>query len=130
MPGAHTIGQARCVTFRNRVYSETNIDASFLASLKSNCPKATGDNNLSPLDTSTPNAFDNFYYRNLLNNKGLLHSDQQLFDGGSADTQTATYSSNMKAFFTDFSAAMVKMGNISPLTGSSGQIRTNCRKVN
>jgi len=53
-----------------------------------------------------------------------------LFNGGSADSQTTTYSSNMAKFFTDFSAAMVKMSNISPLTGSNGQIRKNCRKVN
>jgi peroxidase len=66
----------------------------------------------------------------LLNKKGVLHSDQQLFNGGSADSQTTTYSSNMAKFFTDFSAAMVKMSNISPLTGSNGQIRKNCRKVN
>ncbi|KAL6653447.1 hypothetical protein ACP70R_009025 [Stipagrostis hirtigluma subsp. patula] len=130
LSGAHTIGQARCVNFRNRIYSETNIDTSLGTSLKSNCPNMTGDNNISPLDALTPYAFDNFYYRNLLNKKGVLHSDQQLFNGGSADSQTTTYSSNMAKFFTDFSAAMVKMGNISPLTGSSGQIRKNCRKVN
>ncbi|KAL6597345.1 hypothetical protein ACP70R_046785 [Stipagrostis hirtigluma subsp. patula] len=129
LSGAHTIGQARCVNFRNRIYSETNIDTSLGTSLKSNCPNTTGDNNISPLDASTPYAFDNFYYKNLLNKKGVLHSDQQLFNGGSADSQTTTYSSNMAKFFTDFSAAMVKMGNISPLTGSSGRIRKNCRKV-
>ncbi|CAL4904604.1 unnamed protein product [Urochloa decumbens] len=83
-----------------------------------------------PLNASTPYAFDNFYYKNLLNKKGVLHSDQQLFNGGSVDPQTTTYSSNMAKFFTDFSVAMVKMGNISPLTGSSGQIRKNCRKIN
>ncbi|KAL6870581.1 hypothetical protein ACP4OV_014429 [Aristida adscensionis] len=130
LSGAHTIGQARCFNFRNRIYSETNIDASLATSLKSSCPNTTGDNNISPLDASTPYAFDNFYYKNLLKKKGFLHSDQQLFDGGSADSQTTTYSLNMARFFTDFSAAMVKMGSISPLTGSSGQIRKNCRKVN
>ncbi|XP_025827229.1 cationic peroxidase 1-like [Panicum hallii] len=130
LSGGHTIGQARCVNFRDRIYSETNIDTSLVTSLKSNCPKKTGDNNISPLDASTPYVFDNFYYKNLLNKKGVLHSDQQLFNGGSADSQTTTYSSNMAKFFTDFSAAMVKMSNISPLTGSSGQIRKNCRKVN
>ncbi|XP_052135972.1 cationic peroxidase 1-like [Oryza glaberrima] len=130
LSGAHTIGQARCVNFRNRIYSETNIDTSLATSLKSNCPNTTGDNNISPLDASTPYTFDNFYYKNLLNKKGVLHSDQQLFNGGSADSQTTTYSSNMATFFTDFSAAIVKMGNIDPLTGSSGQIRKNCRKVN
>ncbi|XP_066338937.1 cationic peroxidase 1-like [Miscanthus floridulus] len=130
LSGGHTIGQARCVNFRNRIYSEANIDTSLATSLKTNCPNKTGDNNISPLDASTPYVFDNFYYKNLLNKKGVLHSDQQLFNGGSADSQTTTYSSNMAKFFTDFSAAMVKMSNISPLTGSSGQIRKNCRTVN
>ncbi|XP_062203408.1 cationic peroxidase 1-like [Phragmites australis] len=130
LSGAHIVGQARCANFRNRIYSETNIDTSLATSLKSNCPNKTGDNNISPLDTSTPYVFDNFYYKNLVNKKGVLHSDQQLFNGGSEDSQTTTYSSNIAKFFTDFSAAMVKMGNISPLTGSSGQIRKNCRKVN
>ncbi|KAL6905998.1 hypothetical protein ACP4OV_003599 [Aristida adscensionis] len=130
LSGAHTIGQATCANFRNRIYSETNIDTSLATSLKSNCPNTTGDNNISPLDASTPYVFDNFFYKNLLNKKGVLHSDQQLFNRGTADTQTTTYSSNMAKFFTDFSAAMVKMGNISPLTGSSGQVRKNCRKVN
>ncbi|XP_072151742.1 cationic peroxidase 1-like [Setaria viridis] len=72
LSGGHTIGQARCVNFRNRIYSETNIDTSLATSLKSNCPNKTGDNNISPLDASTPYAFDNFYYKNLLNKKGVL----------------------------------------------------------
>ncbi|KAL6642136.1 hypothetical protein ACP70R_020317 [Stipagrostis hirtigluma subsp. patula] len=93
LSGAHTIGQARCVNFRNRIYSETNIDTSLGTSLKSNCSNTTGDNNISPLDASIPYAFDNFYYKNLLNKKGVLHSDQQLFNGGSADSQITTYSS-------------------------------------
>ncbi|CAL4995945.1 unnamed protein product [Urochloa decumbens] len=130
LSGGHTIGRARCVNFRSRIYSETNIDTSLATSLKSNCPNKTGDNNISPLDASTSYAFDNFYYKNLLSRKGVLHSDQQLFNGGSADSQTTTYSSKMAKFFADFSVAMVKMGNISPLTGSSGQIRKNCRKIN
>jgi len=90
-PGGHTIGQARCVNFRNRIYSESNIDTSLVTSLRSNCPNNTGDNNISPLDASTPYVFDNFYYKNLLNKKGVLHSDQQLFNGGSADSQTRDY---------------------------------------
>ncbi|XP_021290322.1 cationic peroxidase 1-like [Herrania umbratica] len=130
LSGSHTIGQARCTTFRRRIYNETTIDPSFATSLRANCPSTGGDNNLSPLDTTSPTTFDNAYYKNLQSQKGLLHSDQQLFSGGSTDSQVNAYSSNLGSFTTDFANAMVKMGNLSPLTGTSGQIRTNCRKVN
>ncbi|XP_076938815.1 cationic peroxidase 1-like [Bidens hawaiensis] len=129
LSGAHTIGQARCTTFRNRIYNENNINASFATSVRRNCPSSGGDNNLSPLD-STPTTFDNRYFSDLINQRGLLHSDQELFNGGSADAQVRTYSSNPATFSRDFASAMVKMGNLSPLTGSSGQVRTNCRRRN
>lgn len=127
--GAHTIGQARCTVFRNRLYNENNINSSFATSLRPNCPSSGGDNNLSPLDASAT-SFDNRYYNDLINQRGLLHSDQELFNGGSTDAQVRTYSSNAATFSTDFANAMVKMGNLNPLTGSSGQVRTNCRRTN
>ncbi|GLU14935.1 hypothetical protein SLE2022_314750 [Rubroshorea leprosula] len=130
LSGSHTIGQARCTTFRTRIYNDTNIDSTFATSLQGNCPSTGGDNNLAPLDTTSPTSFDNAYFKNLLNKKGLLHSDQELFNGGSTDSQVTAYSNNAGAFSTDFANAMVKMGNLSPLTGSNGQIRKNCRKVN
>lgn len=130
--GGHTIGQARCTSFRGHIYNDTDIDSSFAKLRQANCPRASGsgDNNLAPLDLQTPTAFDNYYYKNLVNKKGLLHSDQQMFDGGSTDSQVRSYSNNQQAFFSDFVAAMIKMGDIKPLTGSSGEIRKNCRKIN
>ncbi|XP_071720490.1 cationic peroxidase 1-like [Rutidosis leptorrhynchoides] len=130
LSGSHTIGQARCTVFRARLYNENNINSSFATSLQANCPSSGGDNNLSPLDVNTPTSFDNSYFSNLLNQKGLLHSDQQLFNGGSTDSQVQTYSSNSATFFTDFANGMIKMSNLSPLTGSSGEVRTNCRRTN
>ncbi|KAK3017485.1 hypothetical protein RJ639_005989 [Escallonia herrerae] len=129
LSGSHTIGQARCTTFRTRLYNE-NVNSSLATSLKANCPSSGGDNNLSPLDPTSPTSFDNAYFKNLQIQKGLLHSDQQLFSGGSTDAQVNTYSSNSATFLTDFANAMVKMSNLSPLTGSNGQIRSNCRKTN
>ncbi|KAL2500283.1 Peroxidase 52 [Forsythia ovata] len=125
LSGSHTIGQARCTTFRTRLYNDADINASFATSLKANCPSSGGDNNISPLDTVTPTSFDNNYFKNLLTQKGLLHSDQQLFSGGSTDSQVNAYSSNSASFMNDFASAMVKMGNLSPLTGTNGQIRLN-----
>ncbi|RZC82514.1 hypothetical protein C5167_045311 [Papaver somniferum] len=129
LSGSHSIGQARCTTFRSRIHNETNIDAPFATSLKTSCPTSGNDNNLSPLD-ATPIIFDNTYYKNLVSKKGLLHSDQELFNSGSTDAQVTTYSNDNPTFLTDFAVAMVKMGNLSPLTGSNGEIRTNCRKLN
>ncbi|XP_059073280.1 cationic peroxidase 1-like [Cryptomeria japonica] len=130
LSGAHTIGQARCTTFRTHIYNDTNINSTFASSVQANCPFNGGDNNLSPLDLKTPTTFDSDYYKNLISQKGLFHSDQELFNGGSADSQVTTYANNQNTFFNDFAAAMVNMGNISPLTGSSGQVRKNCRKPN
>ncbi|KAA8549486.1 hypothetical protein F0562_001170 [Nyssa sinensis] len=132
LSGSHTIGQARCVSFRNRTYNDSNIDSSFAKTRQGSCPRTpgSGDNNLAPLDLQTPTAFDNNYYKNLLNQKGLLHSDQELYNGGSTDSQVESYSKNPKAFKSDFAAAMIKMGDISPLTGSKGEIRKKCGKVN
>lgn len=132
LSGGHTIGQARCVSFRGHIYNDTDIDSTYSTLLGSRCPRTTdsGDNNLSPLDYVTPTVFDNNYYINLKCKKGLLHSDQQLFNGGSTDSRVTTYSSNQTTFFSHFAAAMVKMGNIKLLTGTSGEIRKNCRKPN
>ncbi|XP_042447481.1 cationic peroxidase 1-like [Zingiber officinale] len=132
LSGGHTIGQARCVSFRNRIYNENNINPSFAASTQANCPSVAGngDDTLSPLDVQSPTIFDNFYFQGLVNQTGLLHSDQQLFNGGSTDSLVSTYSTDMAGFFNAFAAAMVNMGNISPLTGSNGEIRINCRTIN
>lgn len=132
LAGSHTIGQARCTSFRARIYNETNIDNSFAKTRQSNCPRASGsgDNNLAPLDLQTPTAFENNYYKNLIKKKGLLHSDQQLFNGGSTDSIVRKYSNSRSNFNAHFVAGMIKMGDISPLTGSNGEIRKNCRRVN
>lgn len=132
LSGAHTIGQARCTSFRARIYNDTNIDSSFAKTRQASCPSASGsgDNNLAPLDLQTPTTFDNYYYKNLINQKGLLHSDQVLYNGGSTDSTVKTYVNNPKTFTSDFVAGMIKMGDITPLTGSQGEIRKSCGKVN
>lgn len=130
--GAHTIGRAQCKNYQDRIYNDTDIDGPFAASLRADCPQAAGgnDGSLAPLDVSSPDAFDNSYFSGLLYRQGLLHSDQALYDGGSTDELVKSYASDGDRFGCDFAAAMVNMGNISPLTGADGEIRVNCRAVN
>uniref|UniRef100_A0A2N9J4P7 Peroxidase n=1 Tax=Fagus sylvatica TaxID=28930 RepID=A0A2N9J4P7_FAGSY len=131
LSGSHTIGLVRCTVFRSRIYNDTIIDASFANSLKRRCPVSGNDNNLAPLDLQTPTHFDNLYYKNLLEKRGQLHSDQELYSGApAADFLVEKYAADNDAFFKDFARGMIKMGRIKPLIGSEGEVRTNCRKVN
>ncbi|VAI05850.1 unnamed protein product [Triticum turgidum subsp. durum] len=132
LSGGHTLGFSRCTNFRDRLYNETaTLDGSLAAQLRGPCPLAGGDDNLAPLDP-TPARLDGGYYGSLLRSRGLLHSDQQLFAGGLGPTDALVrfYGANPEAFRRDFAEAMVRMGGLSPLTGSNGEIRANCRKVN
>uniref|UniRef100_M8B9Y7 Peroxidase P7 n=1 Tax=Aegilops tauschii TaxID=37682 RepID=M8B9Y7_AEGTA len=54
----------------------------------------------------------------------------ELFNNGAVDSLVRLYSANPAAFSADFAASMINLGNVSPLTGSSGEIRLDCRKVN
>jgi peroxidase len=129
---------SRCTSFRQRLYNQTGngladstLEESFAAQLRWGCPRSGGDNNLFPLDKVSPTKFDNMYFKNILYGRGLLSSDQVLFTK-SPDTMALVklYAENKGLFLEQFAKSMVKMGNISPLTGYDGQVRKNCRFVN
>ncbi|KAK2657209.1 hypothetical protein Ddye_010261 [Dipteronia dyeriana] len=138
--GAHTFGRARCATFSQRLFNfnntgspDTTIDPTYLQTLQLNCPQGGSGNTLNNLDPTTPDVFDNRYYTNLQNNRGLLQTDQVLFstadrpDVAAIVNQFAVSQATFDAAFAQF---MINMGNLNPLTGSNGQIRLNCRRIN
>ncbi|KAJ7979727.1 Peroxidase [Quillaja saponaria] len=139
LSGAHTFGRAQCRTFRNRLYNFNNtgnpdptLDSALQTELRKICPETGPGTNLTNLDQTTPDEFDNKYYSNLQVKKGLLQSDQELFSTPGADTKAIVnnFTSSQDAFFYSFVKSMVRMGNISPLTGTAGEIRLSCRRVN
>lgn len=142
--GSHTMGRARCLSFRQRVY---DVDfrgkyelydkykryTTFRRILRSICPKSGRDDELAPLDFQTPARFDNHYYLNILQGKGLLGSDNVLVTQdheGEILKQVWAYASDQKLFFASFVKSVIKMGNINTLTGNEGEIRKHCRFVN
>ncbi|KAF8642550.1 hypothetical protein HU200_067228 [Digitaria exilis] len=137
LSGAHTVGRARCATFRGRVASNSGggagsgeaINATYAAELRGACP-AGADGAVAPLDVATPDVFDNGYFRALVERRGLLHSDQELFNGGSQDALVRRYASDGAAFASDFAKAMVRMGNLAPAPGTPLEIRKYCRRPN
>ncbi|EES19563.1 peroxidase 2 [Sorghum bicolor] len=116
LQGAHTFGKVQCQFTRH------------------NCSAGQPQGALEDLDQVTPTVFDNKYYGNLLHGQAQLPSDQVMLSDPTAPRTTAPvvhrFASNQKDFFTNFVTSMIKMGNISPLTGKDGEIRKNCRRVN
>ncbi|KAG6497219.1 peroxidase 15-like [Zingiber officinale] len=140
LSGAHTFGRAQCFTFRHRLYNFSNgnpdpsLNTTYLAKLRQRCPDGGNRTVLNNLDPVTPDVFDNKYYTNLQNLKGLLTTDQDLLSAADTNASTAPYvnrfAADKKVFFDSFVEGMIKMGNIEVLTGSSGEVRKNCRVVN
>nr|POE75893.1 peroxidase 59 [Quercus suber] len=148
LSGSHTIGLARCAAFSNRLFNFENtglpdrtLDRNMLSQLQGLCGNIgsyysgySADPNLGNattfLDRNSTKVFDNHYFQNLLNRKALLSSDQVLLSSYETKRLVQDYSSSKDRFFEDFAESMVKMGNVSPLTGSRGEIRKNCRRVN
>jgi len=137
LSGAHTIGNARCLTFSSRlmgVQPDGTLQTEYLTSLQQLCTQGFVINNdtLASLDLGTPVTFDNQYYANLRSGEGLLKSDQVLYSNGTETTRELVqfYMKDQQEFFEQFKKSMVKMGNIKPLTGTSGEIRRNCRSIN
>ena len=141
--GAHTIGRAQCKSFQDRLYNfsaterpDPTLDRSYLAALRESCPAAvSGNTRLNNLDPATPDTFDNRYYANVLRNRGLLRSDQAMLSApeegaGSTAPIVGRFADSQAEFFQSFATAMIKMGNIAPLTGGMGQVRRDCRVVN
>ncbi|CAN8317091.1 unnamed protein product [Cochlearia groenlandica] len=139
LSGGHTFGRAQCQFVTPRLYNFNNtnspdpsLNPTYLTELRRLCPQNGNGTVLVNFDPITPNAFDSQYYTNLRNGKGLIQSDQELFSTPQADTKPLVeqYSNNMFVFFQAFVEAMIRMGNLKPLTGNQGEIRLNCRVVN
>lgn len=140
--GAHTFGQAKCDLFRNRLFNFTGqgspdatLETTLLSDLRTVCPIGGNGNVTAPLDRNSTDVFDNNYFKNLLQGKGLLSSDQILFSSDLAVNTTKrlveAYSQSQSLFFRDFTCSMIRMGGImNPVNGSSGEVRKNCRVIN
>ncbi|KAG7011517.1 Peroxidase 20, partial [Cucurbita argyrosperma subsp. argyrosperma] len=139
--GSHTIGKARCLSFRQRAYQtspEEEYDRyerynTYRRVLRSICPETGQDQRVAPLDFRTPARFDNHYFLNILEGKALLGSDNVLITQdheGEITRQVWSYASDQTLFFASFVKSIVKMGNINVLTANLGEVRTNCRFTN
>ncbi|MCL7045261.1 hypothetical protein MKW94_009620 [Papaver nudicaule] len=132
LSGGHTIGiSSSCVSFGRRLYPtrDPTMDQTFFRNLRLTCP-ANNTVNTTVLDIRTPNVFDNKYYVDLMNRQGLFTSDQDLYTDSRTRPIVTSYAINQSLFFERFVFSMIKMGQLSVLTGSQGEIRANCSARN
>ncbi|XP_072984739.1 peroxidase 5-like [Typha latifolia] len=140
LSGAHSIGRSHCSSFTQRLYNfsatqvqDPSLGPSFADYLKARCPPWTANNDdltTVELDGVTPTSLDNQYYNNLLDNRGVLFSDQTLHGNPWTGGLVEFYSRFRGTWGAKFADAMVKMGSIDVLTGSQGEIRERCWVVN
>ena len=111
-----------------RIGSDATIDPGFASQLNGTCN--SNPNAFAFLDPS-PVGFDNAFYQNLQVGKGLLGSDQVLYSDIRSRSTVDYYASNQGAFFSDFVAAMTKLGRIGVKTPATrGEIRRDCQFSN
>ncbi|KAK2393207.1 Peroxidase superfamily protein [Trifolium repens] len=139
--GGHTIGTTACQFFSKRLYNFTtngaadpSINPAFLSQLQTLCPQTSGATNRVAFDTGSQNKFDNSYYANLRNGRGILPSDQALWNDASTKTFVQRYLGLRGllglTFNVEFGRSMVKMSNIGVKTGTDGEIRKICSAFN
>ncbi|XP_010250084.1 PREDICTED: peroxidase 3-like [Nelumbo nucifera] len=134
LSGAHTIGQAHCESFFKRLHknhggAEKSLDPKYAAFLASQCPNLSNKTTQVDMDPQSAESFDNHYYVNLKQHKGLFHSDAALLTNKKSE-KIVNKLLDQKAFFKAFAHSMKKMGAIEVLTGNSGEVRKKCTVVN
>eukprot|EP00250_Pteridium_aquilinum_P014418 c21975_g1_i1 orf=210-1169(-) len=129
--GAHTMGVAHCANFAERLYprKDPNLGLLFANSLRARCPRVFPSNAFAALDTSNFR-FDNAYFRNVLNRRGLLSIDSDMGLDPRTGPVVENFANNPNAFFNFFSSAYVKMTSFNVLSAGQGEVRVNCHSSN
>ncbi|CAL9090769.1 unnamed protein product [Musa acuminata var. zebrina] len=135
LSGAHTIGVGHCGIIRNRLYNFTgkgdtdpSLNATHAAFLKTQC-SPTDRTTTVEMDPGSSLSFDDHYYVTLKQKEGLFQSDATLLTDGKS-SKIVDKLLDDGDFFDAFGKSITRMGNIGVLTGTDGQIRSNCRAVN
>ncbi|KAL7128830.1 hypothetical protein ABFS83_13G020300 [Erythranthe nasuta] len=138
LSGAHTIGISHCSSFANRLYNFTGVgdqdpslDSEYATNLKANKCKSINSTTKVEMDPGSFRTFDLSYYKLVLKRRGLFESDAALTTNSiTSSIINQIVNGDSKIFFKEFANSMEKMGRIGVKTGSSGEIRKHCARVN
>ncbi|KAG7010243.1 hypothetical protein SDJN02_27035, partial [Cucurbita argyrosperma subsp. argyrosperma] len=102
----------RLSNFNGTASPDPTLDPTYRDALIIACPTGDGNNRIA-LDVATPDDFDNAYYTDLVGNRGLLQSDQELFSTEGAETIAADnrFATNQSDFLAQF-AREAQLGKV------------------
>ncbi|XP_004509077.1 peroxidase 73 [Cicer arietinum] len=133
LSGAHTLGFSHCSRFSNRIYNfnkqspvDPTLNKVYASQLQQMCPRNVDPRIAIDMDPTTPRTFDNAYYQNLRQGKGLFTSDQILFTDTRSRATVNSFASNANVFNNNFINAITKLGRVGVKTARNGKIRTDC----
>ncbi|PIA57899.1 hypothetical protein AQUCO_00500071v1 [Aquilegia coerulea] len=133
--GAHSVGRTHCVKLVHRLYPEVDpaLHPDHVEHMLHKCPDAIPDPKAVQYvrnDRGTPMILDNNYYRNILDNKGLLQVDHQLANDKRTKSYVKKMAKSQDYWASEFSRALTILTENNPLTGTQGEIRKQCNVVN
>lgn len=136
--GSHTIGISHCSSIDSRINNFTGrgdadptMDSNYVTNLRRRCPPGDASS-IIQMDPGSSHLFDTGYFNQITKRRGLFQSDAALRDNNvtNAYVQQHSTSSGLASFLQDFANSMVRMGQIEVLTGSAGEIRRVCSRIN
>uniref|UniRef100_A0A1J3ILS8 Peroxidase n=1 Tax=Noccaea caerulescens TaxID=107243 RepID=A0A1J3ILS8_NOCCA len=137
LSAAHTVGFAHCSKVFNRIYNfnrthsvDPTLNKAYAKELQAACPKKVDPRIAINMDPVSPRKFDNIYFKNLQQGKGLFTSDQVLFTDRRSKPTVDAWAKNNVVFNKAFVTAMTKLGRVGVKTRRNGNIRRDCGAFN
>lgn len=137
LSAAHTVGFSHCSKFSNRIYNfsgqnpvDPTLNKSYATQLQSDCPKDVDPRIAINMDPNTPQIFDNMFFKNLQQGKGLFTSDEVLFTDARSKPTVNKWARNATDFQRVFVNAITRLGRVGVKTGNNGNIRRDCAAFN
>ncbi|XP_044471386.1 peroxidase 46-like isoform X2 [Mangifera indica] len=109
---------------------DASLDGSYADVLMQKCPLGASSSVTVDNDPATSFIFDNQYYRNLMEHKGLLQSDSVLLTDKRTRIMVETFAIDQDSFFQSWGLSFLKLTSIEVKTGVEGEIRQTCSLSN
>ncbi|RCV34364.1 hypothetical protein SETIT_7G154400v2 [Setaria italica] len=140
LSGGHTIGSAHCNTFRERFQvangSMAPVDGSMNTDYANELIRACSANGTVSAgtavdcDSGSASVFDNRYFANLLEGRGLLRTDAVLVQNATTRAKVAEFAQSQDGFFASWADSYARLTGLGVKTGADGEIRRTCSSVN